>query len=72
MASQTIKARDLTAGTAVKFYDGHWHRATTFTTLKKKAAPDILGVSKTLYVTDSRGWGNYFAPDQDVEVDYSL
>lgn len=72
MASETIKARDLTEGTAVKFYDGAWHRATTFTTLKKKDAPKIGGVTKTLYVADSRGWGNYFSPDQDVEIDRTL
>lgn len=72
MASQTIKAKDITTGTAVKFYDGQWHRATTITKLKKKEAREVLGKIQTLHVADSRGWGNYFAPDQDVEVDYSL
>lgn len=63
MASQMIKARDLAAGTAVRFYDGHWHRATTFEWEKGR---------KKLRVYDSRGWSNVFAKDQDVEVDYSL
>jgi hypothetical protein len=72
MATETIKAKDLTTGTAVKFYDGQWHRATTITKLKKKEAPEILGMLKTLHVADSRGWGNYFAPDQDIEIDREL
>lgn len=72
MASETIKAKDLTVGTAVKFYDGQWHRATVITKLKKKAAPEILGVTKTLHVADSRGWSNYFGPEQDVEIDRTL
>lgn len=73
MATETIKAKDLTAGTAVKFYDGQWHRATTITKLKKKDAQEFpRGTFKTLHVADSRGYGNYFSPDQDVEIDYSL
>jgi hypothetical protein len=71
MASETIKARDLTEGTAVKFYDGQWHRATVITKLKKKEAP-AMTPDKTLHVADSRGWGNYFAPEQDVEIDRTL
>lgn len=63
MASETIKARDLTAGTAVKFYDGHWHRATTFEWGKGR---------KELRVYDSRGWSNVFQKDQDVEIDRTL
>jgi hypothetical protein len=73
MASETIKAKDLTVGTAVKFYDGQWHRTTVITTLKKKEAPEgVHGEKKTLHVADSRGWGNYFSPDQDVEIDRTL
>jgi len=72
MASETIKAKDLQAGVAVKFYDGQWHRATVITKLKKKDAPEILGVTKTLHVADSRGWANYFSPEQDVEIDRTL
>lgn len=69
---RTIKAKDLRVGTAVKFYDGQWHRAAVITHVKKKDAPFILGVRKTLHVADSRGWGNYFGPDQDIEIDPSL
>jgi hypothetical protein len=72
MASETIKAKDLRVGLAVKFYDNQWHRVSVITTLKKKEAPDVLGVKKTLHVADSRGWGNYFSPDQDVEIDRTL
>jgi hypothetical protein len=72
MAEETIKAKDLTTGTAVKFYDDQWHRATVITQLKKKDAPDVLGEKKTLHVADSRGWGNYFSPDQDVTIDRTL
>lgn len=63
MASETIKAKDLTAGTAVKFYDGQWHRATTFEWAKGR---------KEVRVYDSRGWSNVFAKLQDVEIDRSL
>ena len=71
---RTIKAKDLTVGTAVKFYDGQWHRAAVITKLKKKEAKvNILtGKAQTLHVADSRGWGNYFSPDQDIEIDPSL
>ena len=72
MASEMIKAKDLTTGTAVKFYDGQWHRAAVITKLKKKDAREVLGKLQTLHVADSRGWGNYFSPDQDVEIDRSL
>lgn len=72
MATETIKAKDLAIGTAVKFYDGQWHRATVITKLKKHEAPHILGVRKTLHVADSRGWGNFFGPEQDIEIDPSL
>jgi phosphoribosylformimino-5-aminoimidazole carboxamide ribonucleotide (ProFAR) isomerase len=73
MASETIKAKDLTTGTAVKFYDGQWHRATVITKLKKKDATEFpRGTFKTLHVADSRGWGNHFAPDQDIEIDRTL
>jgi hypothetical protein len=63
MATQTIKAKDLTTGTAVKFYDGQWHRASKFEWVKGR---------KELRVYDSRGWSNVFQKDQDVEIDYSL
>ena len=69
---EVIKAKDLTIGTAVKFYDGHWHRATEITKLKKKEAPDVLGEKKTLHVADSRGWSNFFSPEQDVTIDRTL
>jgi hypothetical protein len=71
---EVIKAKDLTVGTAVKFYDGHWHRATVITKLKKEEAKvNILtGKAQTLHVSDSRGWGNYFEPDQDVTIDRTL
>jgi hypothetical protein len=73
MAEQVMKAKDLTVGTAVKFYDGHWHRAAVVTKLKKRGAQkDLHGRSQTLHVADSRGWGNYFAPEQDVTVDLSV
>jgi hypothetical protein len=73
MASETIKAKDLTVGTAVKFYDGQWHRTTAITKLKRKDATEFpRGTFKTLYVSDSRGYGNHFAPNQDVEIDRSL
>jgi hypothetical protein len=71
MATEIMKAKDLTIGTAVKFYDGHWHRASVITKLKKKEAPALFP-KQTLHVEDSRGWGNFFAPDQDVEIDLSL
>lgn len=71
MATETIKAKDLTEGTAVKFYDNQWHRAARITKLKKKEAPAGFP-TKTLHVADSRGWGNYFSPDQDVEIDRTL
>lgn len=63
MATQTIKAKDLTKGTAVKFYDGQWHRASDFVWAKGK---------RELRVYDSRGWSNVFRKEQDVEIDYSL
>jgi hypothetical protein len=72
MASETIKAKDLQVGVAVKFYDGQWHRATVITKLKKKYAQEVLGKRQTLHVADSRGWGNYFSPEQDVEIDRTL
>lgn len=72
MAEEVIKAKDLTTGTAVKFYDGQWHRATVITKLKKKEAQEVLGRLQTLHVADSRGWGNYFSPDQDVTIDRTL
>lgn len=72
MASEIIKAKDLTVGTAVKFYDGHWHHAAVITKLKKKQAAASLTPDKTLHVADSRGWANYFSPEQDVEIDRTL
>lgn len=73
MATETIKAKELTAGVAVKFYDGQWHRAAVITKIKKKDATEFpRGNFKTLHVADSRGWGNYFGPEQDIEIDRSL
>ena len=72
MATQTIKAKDLTVGTAVKFYDGQWHRATVITKIKKKDATVVFGQHRTIHVADSRGWGNYFSPEQDIEVDFAV
>lgn len=72
MATEIIKAKDLWTGVAVKFYDGQWHRVTTITKLKKKEAREVLGKLQTLHIADSRGWGNFFSPEQDVEIDRSL
>jgi len=72
MATEVIKAKDLQVGTAVKFYDNQWHRASVITKLKKSEAQVVLGKRQTLHVADSRGWGNYFSPEQDITIDRDL
>jgi len=59
----TIKAKDLTVGTAVKFYDGHWHRTTEMVWAKGR---------KEVRVYDSRGYSNVFQKNQDIEIDSTL
>ena len=63
MASETIKAKDLTIGTAIKFYDGQWHRTTEVVWAKGR---------KECRVYDSRGYSNVLQKNQDVEIDRSL
>ena len=63
MASETIKAKDLPQGAAVKFYDGQWHRAHKIEWAKGR---------RELRVYDTRGWSNVFRKDQEVEIDRTV